>query len=339
MNKTINLTDWFWSEVKIIEKKKYDRSQEREITSYSIGREICQCATETFIENSRNPGKMRSIMMICFLIDMLMRRKKYSAGKSGQKIYAKFNNSFRYPIIVAHPMGEEFPSPSWFVCSFFGIDKKVDWGIVSCVSKILLDDLFDWFVVEKVKYKSFEKKMLRIIDSEFKPEPKEYLKAIMKGKMVRSKGTDDNTLEPNAAVATGQYLVAGELIRRGYIPSITLRDSFGKNIIVSNSDGSKAKSVQVKTKRGLDKKWRLVTNMAESSKSENLCYIFVALGGEYERPSYHIVPSKVVDEESITIDNDRLGNRNLGGPERRFRRVNFMDPKDKYLDAWHNLNL
>jgi len=115
MNKTINLTDWFWSEVKKIEKKKYDRSQEREITSYSIGREICQCATETFIENSRNPGKMRSIMMICFLIDMLMRRKKYSAGKSGQKIYAKFNNTFRYPIIVAHPMGEEFPSPSWFV--------------------------------------------------------------------------------------------------------------------------------------------------------------------------------------------------------------------------------
>jgi predicted O-methyltransferase YrrM len=37
------------------------------------------------------------------------------------------------------------------------------------------------------------------IDSEFKPEPKEYLKAIMKGKMVQSKETDDNTLEPNAA--------------------------------------------------------------------------------------------------------------------------------------------
>ena len=79
--------------------------------------------------------------------------------------------------------------------------------------------------------------------------------------------------------------------------------------------------------------------MTRNSNSENLCYIFVALGGEYERPSFHIVPSKVVDEESITIDNDRLGNRNIGVTERRFRRVNFMDPKDKYLDAWHNLNL
>ena len=76
--------------------------------------------------------------------------------------------------------------------------------------------------------------MLRIIDSEFKPEPKEYLKAIMKGKMVQSKETDDNTLEPNAAVATGQYLVAGELIQRGYICSITLRYNIGKNTIVSN---------------------------------------------------------------------------------------------------------
>ena len=54
MNKTFNLTDWFWSEVKKIEKKEYDRSQEREITSYSMGREICQCATETLIKNSRN---------------------------------------------------------------------------------------------------------------------------------------------------------------------------------------------------------------------------------------------------------------------------------------------
>ena len=124
MNKTINLTDWFWSEVKKIEKKKYDRSQEREITSYSIGREICQCGTETFIENSRNPGKMRSIMMICFLIDMLMRRKKYSAGKSGQKIYAKFNNTFRYPIIVAHGMGDEFLSSKYSsTCASFFLNE------------------------------------------------------------------------------------------------------------------------------------------------------------------------------------------------------------------------
>ena len=339
MNKTFNLTDWFWSEVKKIEKKEYDRSQEREITSYSMGREICQCATETLIKNSRNPGKMRSIMLICFLIDMLMEKKMYFGGKNGQKIYKKFNNTFRYPIIVAHGMGDEFLSPSWFVCSFFGIDQKVDWGIVSSVSKILLDDLFDWFVLEKVQYKSFEKKMLRIIDSEFKPEPKEHLKAIMKGKMLQSEGTDDNTLEPNAAFATGQYLVAGELIRRGYIPSITLRDSFSKNIIVSNSDGSKSKRVQVKTKRGFDKKWRLVTNMAENSNSENLCYIFVALGGEYERPSFHIVPGEVVEEESIAVDDNRLGNRNLVGAERRFRRSNFLDHEDRYLDAWHNLNL
>ena len=72
MNKTFNLTDWFWSEVKKIEKKEYDRSQEREITSYSMGREICQCATETLIKNSRNPGKMRSIMLICFLIPVFL---------------------------------------------------------------------------------------------------------------------------------------------------------------------------------------------------------------------------------------------------------------------------
>jgi len=54
-------------------------------------------------------------------------------------------------------------------------------------------------------------------------------------------------LESTLVGVAGEYLVAGELSLRGYIASITLRNSRGIDIIASNSDGSKSVSIQVKT--------------------------------------------------------------------------------------------
>ena len=44
-------------------------------------------------------------------------------------------------------------------------------------------------------------------------------------------------LDSTLVGVAGEYLVAGELSRRGYIASITLRNSRGIDIIASNSDG------------------------------------------------------------------------------------------------------
>jgi Holliday junction resolvase-like predicted endonuclease len=45
----------------------------------------------------------------------------------------------------------------------------------------------------------------------------------------------------------GEYYVAAELSRRGYLAAITLRNSEGIDILVSNIDGNKLFSIQVKT--------------------------------------------------------------------------------------------
>lgn len=45
----------------------------------------------------------------------------------------------------------------------------------------------------------------------------------------------------------GEYLVAAELSRRGYIASITLRNTRGIDILASNADATRSVGIQVKT--------------------------------------------------------------------------------------------
>lgn len=54
-------------------------------------------------------------------------------------------------------------------------------------------------------------------------------------------------LESTLVGVAGEYLVAGELSPRGYIASITLRNSRGIDIIASNPEATKSVSIQVKT--------------------------------------------------------------------------------------------
>ena len=53
-------------------------------------------------------------------------------------------------------------------------------------------------------------------------------------------------LESTLVGVAGGYLVAAELSLRGYIASISLRNSRGIDIIASHSDGTKTVSIQEK---------------------------------------------------------------------------------------------
>jgi hypothetical protein len=64
-------------------------------------------------------------------------------------------------------------------------------------------------------------------------------------------------LESTLVGVAGEYLVAGELSLRGYIASITLRNSRGIDIIASNPEATKSVSIQVKTNSKGESKWIL----------------------------------------------------------------------------------
>jgi len=146
-------------------------------------------------------------------------------------------------------------------------------------------------------------------------------------------------LESTLVGVAGEYLVAGELSLRGFIASITLRNSRGIDIIASNSDGSKSVSIQVKTNSDGGKNW-ILNKKAEKFYNENHYYIFVALGKENERPCFHIVPSKDVAEYVSKNHSEWLKGTKKDGTGRKDTPMRkFSDHEDKYKETWEQIRL
>lgn len=146
-------------------------------------------------------------------------------------------------------------------------------------------------------------------------------------------------LESQLVGVAGEYLVAGELSLRGYIASITLRNSRGIDIVASSSDGNKSVSIQVKTNSDGGKSW-ILNKKSEEFVSKNHYYIFVALGQISERPAFHIVPSKIVAEYASSLHANWLKGKKRDGAERKDSTMRkFNDHENKYLESWHLIKL
>ena len=130
-----------------------------------------------------------------------------------------------------------------------------------------------------------------------------------------------------------------ELSRRGYVASITLRNTRGIDILASNASATKQIAIQVKTNQGTKPEW-VLNKKAESFYSDNLFYVFVNLKGSGERPDFYIVPSKVV-ADFVRIDHQnwlgipgKSGQPHKDNPVRKFR-----DPEGQFLERWDLLGL
>jgi len=136
----------------------------------------------------------------------------------------------------------------------------------------------------------------------------------------------------------GEYFVAGELSRRGYVASITLRNTRGIDILASNSDATKTVGIQVKTHQGTGKDW-IVSKTAEGDSAENLFYVFVRLNALSE-PTYFVVPRKVVAEYARENHARWLSTPGRNGkPHADGDMRKFADPANQYLGRWDLLGL
>ena len=137
----------------------------------------------------------------------------------------------------------------------------------------------------------------------------------------------------------GEYFVAGELSRRGYLASITLRNTRGIDILVSNADASKSVGIQVKTGQHSRKSW-ILCGKAEQIFSDTLFYVFVNLNGLTAAPTYHVVPSKVVADYCKTSHAEWFATPGRHGQAHNDNDArNFADFDNKYLNAWDSLGL
>ncbi len=134
----------------------------------------------------------------------------------------------------------------------------------------------------------------------------------------------------------GQFFVAAEVSRQGYIATLTLRNTRGVDMLVASADASKSVGIQVKTNQGSNKVW-LLDKKIEDSGSDNLIYVFVNLNGS-GTPTFHVVRSQVVAEYARKRHLDWLSGiprRGLVRKDNPMRK--FEDPRDEHLNAWHCL--
>lgn len=137
---------------------------------------------------------------------------------------------------------------------------------------------------------------------------------------------------------SGEYFVSAELSRRGYIASLTSKNTKGIDILASNEDASKTVGIQVKTNQGSVKSW-ILTKSSQEYQSANLFYVFVNLR-EKETPEYHIVPSSYVAKYITENHNTWLQTPGKKGNTHNDTNIrSFSDKNNEYLNRWDILGL
>ncbi len=141
------------------------------------------------------------------------------------------------------------------------------------------------------------------------------------------------------AGVAGEYFVAAELSRRGWIASISLRNTRGIDILVTNQEASRSITIQCKMSQKKDKSW-ILNEKCETFFSDDHFYVFVGLGDFSERPSYYIVPSKDVADQvqqshRLWLDTPgRAGRQHVDNSMRK-----FSDYENEFLERWELLGL
>lgn len=157
--------------------------------------------------------------------------------------------------------------------------------------------------------------------------------------------------------AAGEYLVMSELLRRGFIAGLAPVGVPNADIVVTDIEGSKMCSIQVKSRRdiGADGGWHM-KEKHESIISERLFYCFVDFGKTLnDRPKKFLIPSATVAKvlkESYKKWLTTPGAKGQSRKDSSFRRLlpNYYKTfgsdnpypagwLDRYLDAWSLLGL
>ena len=148
-------------------------------------------------------------------------------------------------------------------------------------------------------------------------------------------------MKPSSQLAgvAGEYFVAAELSRRGFIASITMHNSPGIDILATDINAKETVTIQCKTSRSSTKGW-ILSDKAEDFTPKNHFYVFVRLGKKDDHPSYHIVPSMVVAKYVKTRHSAWLkGKKPNGGQRKDSAMRKFRDEENKFLGRWDLLGL
>ena len=126
----------------------------------------------------------------------------------------------------------------------------------------------------------------------------------------------------------GEYFAAGELSRRGFIASISLRNAKGVDILITSETSNESLNIQVKTSRN-KKPVLILSEKNDKMISERFFYILVHMPETLPFPNFYIIPSSRVARYAYANHKRHLGR---GNPDASMRK--FSDRSGRYLGKW-----
>ena len=160
----------------------------------------------------------------------------------------------------------------------------------------------------------------------------------------KDKNTSDKSKNPRATYnitgVAGEYFVAAELSRRGWIATLTLKNTPNIDVVATTPDGRRTLSIQVKTMSIGNRQGWFLTKGIESIVSSNKFYIaFVDLKGKNEQPDYFLIPKNLFARwvskrhKKWLVTPGRHGRMHVDNPIRAFDKPQFS-AFEKYHNNW-----
>jgi len=153
---------------------------------------------------------------------------------------------------------------------------------------------------------------------------------------------DDNSRAAyNITGVAGEYFVAAELSRRGWIATLTLKNTPNIDVIATPPDGLRTLNIQVKARSIKNRAgWILTKKIETFVAGENFYIAFVDLKGHGENPDYYLIPrnlfSKWIAEKHsqwLAVPG-RSGRVHVDSPIRAFDKPDF-ERFEKYNNNWN----
>jgi Holliday junction resolvase-like predicted endonuclease len=142
----------------------------------------------------------------------------------------------------------------------------------------------------------------------------------------------------NITGVAGEYFVAAELSRRGWIATLTLKNTPNIDVIASARNGRRTINIQVKTRSIKNRKgWILNKKIETLVPGKNFYIAFVDLKGIEERPDFYLIPRNLFSKwiakqhRRWLVTPGRAGHAHVDNPMRAFKKAQF-----KHFEKYHN---
>jgi hypothetical protein len=145
----------------------------------------------------------------------------------------------------------------------------------------------------------------------------------------------------------GEYLVVGELLKRGVIAAPAPRNSPGFDVLATN--GASSVNIRVKTKTEAADSWVWICKKDEQKtifknlRDSGAFTVLVDLKDAQTPPEYYVFPTGKLNDRLVSIHNYWLNQPSKRGkphdPSNRMRRIGFSPHHKDWLEqhrgAWH----